>query len=120
MPGSDAFVIWRVGCGHGAAAKPCMRDVQQWTRAGAHHAVADGRSHPQTLVTTVVTPEERTTAAACAAAAGHVSGQYVAGPRVTVTEDVPALAGVPVTVHSQTGSPNCSPGGRLPLITFMV
>ena len=30
------------------------------------------------------------------------------------------FVGVPVTAHSQTGSPNCSPGGRLPLITFIV
>ena len=38
----------------------------------------------------------------------------------TVKAYVPAWVGVPVTVHSHTGSPNCSPGDRLPLITFMV
>jgi hypothetical protein len=96
-----------VGGGHGAAARPGMRDVLQWTRAGAHHAVADGRSQPQTLVTTVATPEERTTAAACAAVAGHVSGQYVAGPRVTVTDEPRLL--VTVRLHELR-----APHGSLP------
>ena len=82
-----------VGCGHGAAARPGMRDALQWTRWRAPRC-RRWAFPPPDAGHDRRDPEERTTAAACPAAAGHVSGQYVAGPRVTVTDEPRLLATV--------------------------
>jgi hypothetical protein len=42
------------------------------------------------------------------------------GVNWTVKGYVPALVGVPVTVHSVSGSDSCRPGGREPLMIFIV